>query len=308
MPKYKILVTGGAGFIGSHLVDALVEKKHQVVIVDNLSTGKKSNLNPKAKFYKLDIANYKLGEIFKREKPDYVFHLAAQINVRKSIADPIADAKTNVLGSLNLLENCKKYKVKKIIFSSSGGAIYGDTAIIPTPETVIPHPQSPYAIAKFTIEQYLDFYYKVYGLKYTILRYANVYGPRQDAHGEAGVISIFTERIKCNQPIIINGDGKQTRDFVYVDDVVKANLAATTKGSSTFYNIGTGVETDIYHLAQLIFSLYKHKQNIFLKIKYKPKVHGEISRSCLGISKASQNGILNGNTNLLEGLKICCGK
>lgn len=299
-----ILVTGGAGFIGSHVVDRLVERNYNVIVVDNLSSGKKENLNHEAKFYKLDIQSPKLADVFKKERPEYVFHLAAQINVRKSIENPMEDAETNILGSLNLLENCKNFKVKKIIFSSSGGAIYGDTKIIPTPETTVPYPQSPYAIAKLGVEHYLDFYYKVYGLNYTILRYANVYGPRQNSHGEAGVIAIFTDRIKQNQQITINGNGKQTRDFIYVKNVVEANLIAITKGSNEIYNIGTGKETDINNLVSLIsLSFHGNKLNRTLKIKYKPKVNGEIFRSCLDINKASRDGFLNNNISISNGLK-----
>ena len=191
----KVLVTGGVGFVGSHLVNKLIEKGHQIIVIDNLSTGKKENLNSQAKFYKLDICSPKISQIFKKEKPEIVFHYAAQIDVRKSVENPIIDAKINILGSLNILENCKKYKVKKIIFASSGGAIYGEANIIPTPENYPAYPLSPYGIAKLTIEKYLNYYYKVFGLPFVALRLANVYGPRQNSKGEAGVVAIFCNKM-----------------------------------------------------------------------------------------------------------------
>jgi len=282
----KILVTGGAGFIGSHLVDALVQKGHKVSVIDNLSTGLKENLNPKAHFYQIDIRDSKLLAVFKKEKPEVVFHLAGQINLRKSIEDPVFDGDVNILGSLNVLQNfirvnscSNSRKFAKFIFSSTGGAIYGGPVIsersdllkrtlnfpsptcllplpkgggglrrgkvrpfsfdtggsnlkIPTPEAVVPQPTSPYGLAKLTVEKYLEIYRQIYGLDYVALRYANVYGPRQNTKAEAGVVAIFIENLLQGKPCIINGDGKQTRDYIYVDDVVRANIMALeNKGS-----------------------------------------------------------------------------
>jgi len=277
----KILVTGGAGFIGSNLVDALIEQGHQVSIVDNFSTGQKENLNPKAEFYELDIQDKKLTEVFEAEKPEVVFHLAAQIDVRKSVADPVQDAKANILGSLNLLENCKNFKIKKFIFSSTGGAIYGDSDLIPTPENAPQMPISPYGIAKLSIEKYLHYYQVVHSLNYTILRYANVYGPRQNTQGEAGVVAIFCNKILSNQAPVINGDGLQTRDYVYVADVVAANLLALNSNKVETYNVGTSLENDVNKIAKLI------KENIDTKIEFThgSAKAGEQQRSCLDYSK-----------------------
>jgi len=251
----KILVTGGAGFIGSHIVDRLVKESHKVVIIDNLSTGRKENLNPKAKFYKLDIQNPGVAEVFKKEKPEIVFHLAAQIDVRKSVEDPLEDAKTNILGSLNIIQNfinvnsrklvSNSHKFVKFIFASTGGAIYGDADIVPTPETYPEFPLSPYGICKLSVEKYLNYYWKVFGLPYVALRYANVYGPRQNSKGEAGVIAIFLDKMLSGEKPVINGNGRQTRDFVFVKDVVEANILAMKKNKVGVYNIGTSKETDI---------------------------------------------------------------
>ena len=243
--KQKVLVTGGAGFIGSHIVDRLIKEGCKVVIIDNLSTGRKANINPKAKFYKADIQNQKIAEIFKKEKPEIVFHFAAQIDVRKSVEDPIQDARINILGSLNILENCQKYKIKKIIFTSTGGAIYGDADVIPTSESYLEMPLSPYGIEKLVFDKYLNYYYKIFGLSYTSLRLANVYGPRQNSKGEAGVIAIFCDKIFAKKQPVINGTGKQTRDFVFVQDVVEAGILALKKNKIGVFNIGTGKETDI---------------------------------------------------------------
>ena len=280
----KILVTGGAGFIGSNLADALIEQGHQVCIVDNLSTGVKEHINSKAKFYELDISDAKLAEVFVAEKPEAVFHLAAQIDVRKSVADPVGDAQVNILGSLNLLENCKNFGVKKFIFSSTGGAIYGEAAIIPTPESYAEKPISPYGIAKLAIEKYLHYYQVVFGLPYVVLRYGNVYGPRQNSHGEAGVVAIFCDKLLAGQQPIINGEGKQTRDYVYVGDVVAANLAALQSEQVDIYNVGTGQETDVNKIAAEI------KKNLGSDIEFThgPAKPGEQQRSCLDYSKISQ--------------------
>jgi len=281
----KILVTGGAGFIGSNLVDALILGGHQVAVIDNLSTGNKANLNPAAEFFKIDINDKFLTDVFTSVKPEIVFHLAAQIDVRKSVADPVWDAQQNILGSINLLENCKKSQVKKVIFSSSGGAIYGDTDKIPTAENHLELPISPYGIAKLAIEKYLNYYHQVFGLPYIALRYSNVYGPRQNAKGEAGVVAIFCDKLLLNQSPIINGTGEQTRDYVYVGDVVKANLAAFKSDKVGIYNIGTGVETDVNQLVKEIMENLK----INVDFSHGPANVGEQLRSCLDWQKAKKD-------------------
>jgi UDP-glucose 4-epimerase len=273
----KILVTGGAGFIGSHIIDQLIDNGHEVVIIDNLSTGKKENINKKAKFIKIDIGDPKIKNIFKKEKFDYVFHLAAQIDVRKSVEDPIADAKTNILGSLNILENCKNFSVKKVIFSSTGGAIYGDAEIIPTPETYPEKPISPYGICKLSVEKYLYYYHQIFGLNYIALRYGNVYGPWQNSKGEAGVVAIFLDKILSGKQPVINGDGKQARDYVYVDDVVRANMLALESEEIGTYNVGTGIETDVNKLFSVLNNNFSNK----IKEVHGEAKMGEQARSCL---------------------------
>ncbi len=241
----KILVTGGAGFIGSHVVDAYIELGHEVVVVDNLSSGSVENINPKAKFYRMDIRDREVEGLFKDEKPDVVNHHAAQMDVRKSVEDPIYDADVNIIGSLNILQNCVKYGVKKFIFASTGGAIYGEQDYFPADEEHPTRPLSPYGVAKLTVEKYLYFYKEVHGLNYVVLRYANIYGPRQNPHGEAGVVAIFTSKMLKGEQPIINGDGFQTRDYTFVGDVVRANVLALNYDRSDIFNIGTGIETDV---------------------------------------------------------------
>ncbi len=296
----NIIVTGGAGFIGSHLVDRLIEQGHQVVVVDDLSTGRKENLNPQAKFYQLDILNPGLSEIFKKEKPEIVFHLAAQINVRKSVAEPIEDAEINILGSINLLENCKKFGIKKIIFTSTGGAIYGEANIVPTPEEYPLLLLSPYAIAKFTTEQYLNYYYQVFDLPFVSLRLANVYGPKQNPEGEAGVIAIFIDKLLKEKKPIIFGTGVQTRDFIYVDDVVDVALKALNcVDSQAIYNVGTGKETKISDLYQLILKeIGKEVIPIF-----EPTNSADLQRSCLDCSRIKKELDWQSKYNLNSGLK-----
>jgi len=225
--KNTALVTGGAGFIGSHIVDLLIKNNYKVVIVDDLSFGREENINENARFYKLDITDQKgLTEVFKREKPDYVCHEAAQISVSLSVRDPLFDAQTNILGSLNLLQCCVNHHVKGIVFASSGGTIYGEPEHFPITEDYPFRPQSPYGVSKVAVEHYLDFYQKNYNLPYVSLRYGNVYGPRQDPYGEAGVIAIFIEKMLKGEIPTINGDGEYIRDYVYVEDVAQANLLA----------------------------------------------------------------------------------
>jgi UDP-glucose 4-epimerase len=243
----KILLTGGAGFIASHVADAYIDAGHEVVIVDNLATGYLSNVNPKAKFYLLDICSQDLSKVMSVEKPDVVNHHAAQISVPYSVKEPLLDERTNVWGFINLLQNSVRHNVKKIIFSSSGGAIYGEADELPTPETCNPSPMSPYAINKLIGEQYLRFYKQQHGLDYTILRYANVFGPRQLARGEAGVVSIFIEKLLANQQpelyAFADAPEGMVRDYVYVKDAVKANLKALASGDGEIFNIGTGIGT-----------------------------------------------------------------
>ncbi|MGC2423101.1 MAG: NAD-dependent epimerase/dehydratase family protein [Nitrospirota bacterium] len=248
----KILITGGAGFIGSHITDAAIDAGMEVVIVDNLFTGKRENLNPCAKFYLADIRHKDIADIFADEKPDVVCHHAAQVSVRNSVEDPCTDAEINVVGSINVIDNCKKFGVKKIVFASSGGAIYGEQEKFPAPEDHPARPESPYGAAKLSVEHYLHIYKKVFGLKYMALRYSNVYGPRQDPHGEAGVVAIFTGKMLTNQTPLINGDGGQTRDYVFVRDVVRANMLAFQSDAEGPFNVGTGIETDVNRLYELI--------------------------------------------------------
>lgn len=305
----KILVTGGAGFIGSHIVDRLVKEGHKVVIIDNLSTGKKENLNPKAKFYKLDIQSPRVAEVFKKEKPEIVFHLAAQIDVRKSVENPLEDAKTNILGSLNIIQNFinvnsrklapSSHKFVKFIFASTGGAIYGDADIVPTPETYPEFPLSPYGICKLSVEKYLNYYWKVFGLPYVALRYANVYGPRQNSKGEAGVIAIFLDKMLSGEKPVINGNGRQTRDFVFVKDVVEANILAMKKNKVGVYNIGTSKETDI----NTIFRKLKTLTGLNVKETHAPAKPGEQKRSCLDWAKAKKELSFEPKYNLDDGLK-----
>jgi len=250
----KALVTGGAGFIGSNLAVALIEKEIDVAIIDNLSTGKIENVPSKAKFYQNDISDAVIEKIFEREKIDYVFHLAAQMDVRKSVEDPINDAEINILGGINLLKASLKNGVKKFIFSSTGGAIYGEQDYFPADEKHPLRPVSPYGISKLSFEKYLYFYKLQFGLDYIALRYANVYGPRQNSHGEAGVVAIFCEKLLRGAKAFVNGDGLQTRDFVYVGDVVKANLLAMNHPDAGEFNVGTAIETDINTIYEMIKS------------------------------------------------------
>jgi len=279
----KILITGGAGFIGSNITDEYIKNGHKVVVVDNLSTGKKENINPKAKFYMADVSDpKKLKEIFKKEKPDIVNHHAAQLDVRKSVQDPIFDAKVNILGTLNVLQNCVEFKTKKIIFASSGGTIYGECGKIPANENTQGQPLSPYGIAKFAAEFYIKSFAQLNGLKYTILRYGNVFGPRQDPHGEAGVVAIFTGKMLENEDLFIFGNGKQLRDYVFVGDLVKANLIALSKGDNETINIGTQNGNSVNNLYKVMAKITGYKK---LPV-YKPARAGELFRSVLAINKA----------------------
>ncbi len=298
----KILVTGGAGFIGSSLSDELIKRRHQVVIVDNLSTGFKKNINPEAKFFQANLANFKkIDNILKKEKPQAVFHLAAQIDVRKSVANPLADARINILAGINLIKLAREYGVKKFIFSSTGGTIYGDTQKRPTKESHPEWPLSPYGIAKLTIDKYLNYFNQVCGLKYTSLRYGNVYGPRQNPLGEAGVVAIFLNKMLRGEQPVINGDGRQTRDYVFVDDVVKANISALQNINKIgVFNIGTGKEASVNEIFRLIRNCAGNKK---IKEEHGPAKPGEQLTSCLNASRARQELNWQPKINLDEGIK-----
>ncbi len=295
----KILVTGGAGFIASHISDAYIAAGHEVVIVDDLSSGKRANLPAAAKFYHADIRTPEAREIIRNERPQVLSHHAAQMDVRRSVADPAFDATVNVLGMINMLEGAREVGVEKVLFASSGGATYGEQSEFPAPETHVHEPLSPYGITKATGEHYLFFYHAIYGMPYVALRYANVYGPRQDPHGEAGVVAIFTERLLANQAPTINGDGKQSRDYVFVGDVVRANLAALEKPFVGSVNIGTGVETDVTmlyaHLRVLTGSPHPAQHG--------PAKAGEQRRSVIAIKRAAEVLGWKPEISLEEGLR-----
>jgi UDP-glucose 4-epimerase len=295
----KVLVTGGAGFIGSHLVDRLIQEGHEVVVVDNLSTGKRRNLNRAARFFKLDIQSWRLERVFRNERPNVVMHLAAQMDVRKSVEDPVFDAQVNVLGTLNVLQQAVRHGVRKVVFSSSGGAIYGEQEIYPAPESHVTRPLSPYGISKLCGEQYLSYYQRVSGLQVVNLRYANVYGPRQDPDGEAGVVAIFIQKLLNNEQAIVNGNGRQTRDFVYVEDVVEANLAVMGQETQGTYNVGTGEETSINDVLRILVG----HTNSTCKELHGPAKHGEQVRSVIDASKIRQELSWEPRTELSEGLK-----
>ncbi len=295
----KILVTGGAGFIGSHVTDAYVELGHEVVVVDNLRTGFKENVNPKAKFVKMDVQDKEIFDLFQQEKFDLINHHAAQMDIRLSVKDPTFDARNNIIGTINLLEAAIRNGVRRAIFISSGGAIYGEQDYFPADEEHPTRPLSPYGIAKLTGEKYLYYYHKTYGLNYLALRYANIYGPRQNPHGEAGVIAIFTSKLLKNEQPIINGDGKQTRDYVFVSDVVEANVRALDFDGCEALNIGTGIETDVNEL----FRRLNRLTGANMEEKHGPAKPGEQLRSVLNNEKAKKLLGWTPQVDLEEGLR-----
>jgi UDP-glucose 4-epimerase len=297
----KILLTGGAGFIGSHVADELIAKGNRVVIIDNLSTGFEYNINPESKFIKADITDFKkIEEIFAEELPEIVYHFAAQIDLRKSVSDPLFDARTNIMGTLNLINLSNDIKVKKFIFSSTGGAIYGDTDDRPTPENHPEWPLSPYGIAKLATDKFLNYYSEVFGLKYVSLRYGNVYGPRQNPHGEAGVVAIFLNKMLNGGQPVINGDGNQTRDYVYVKDVVKANILSLENTDKIgIYNVGTSIELSVNDLFKEINKNFDNKY----KEVHGPAKLGEQKTSCLNYDKIKKDMNFIPETDFGEGIK-----
>ena len=296
----KILVSGGAGFIGSNLVDALIQENYEVAVVDNLATGLKENINPKAKFFEIDISSFpSVDDVFKQFQPEAVFHLAAQASVRKSVEDPGKDVKTNVIGTVNLLKACQAHGVKKFIFSSTGGALYGDDASRPTTEEASISPISPYGLDKFFGEKYIGYFKSNSDLQTVVLRYANVYGPKQNPKGEAGVIAIFADKMLKDEPIMVYGDGSSSRDYVYVGDVVEANLAALKSTVSNAYNISTGEETSIRELVDKIKKITDSNS----QVQFKEGRSGELQASCLDNTRAKLELGWSPKVNLDEGIR-----
>jgi UDP-glucose 4-epimerase len=280
----KIVVTGGAGFIASHIVDAYLKQGHEVHVIDDFSTGGKLNLNPDAVLHKCNVADAEAANVILKVKPDVLNHHAAQMDVRHSVEDPLFDAGVNILGFINLLEACKKAGTARVIFASSGGAIYGDEEPIPADEDHPKKPMSPYGISKMTGELYLAYYYMAFGMHYVALRYANVYGPRQSTKGEAGVVAIFISQLLVGKPPTINGDGRQTRDYVFVGDVVRANVAALKTSHVGGINIGTRRETDVVTLCRML----QQRAHSKVEALHGPAKTGEQMRSCLDISLAGR--------------------
>ncbi len=297
----RLLVTGGAGFIGSHVVDRYVADGHAVTVIDNLSTGKREQVNPAARFHLMDLLDPHVEEVMAAGRFDIVNHHAAQVDVRKSVADPLYDATVNILGTLQLLELSRRHGVKRFIFVSSGGAAYGEQLRFPADEDHPLNPVSPYGAGKVSGEHYCFYYRAVHGLPYVALRYANVYGPRQDPHGEAGVVAIFTGRLLAGRPCVINGDGRQTRDYVYVGDVVEANVAATAldRPAAGPVNIGTGVETDVNALHATLAEITGSRT----PPTHGPAKAGEQQRSVLDAARAERVLGWRPKTPLTEGLE-----
>lgn len=295
----KVLVTGGAGFIGSHLVDTLIEASHRVVVVDNLSTGFKHHINPRANFYRISIGDGRLAEVFEKERPEIVSHHAAQTVVTRSVSEPIFDAEQNILGSINVILNCLKFGVRKLVYASSGGAIYGEPRYLPADEDHPINPISQYGISKHTVEHYIYLYGGLNGLNYQVLRYPNVYGPRQNSEGEAGVVAIFTRKmLKGEQPTIF-GAGDKTRDYTFVSDIVFANMLAMESEKSDVYNIGTGKETT----DQEIFDAVAEAAGYKGPAHYAPVRPGEIIRICLDCTKARKEISWSPRVELKDGIR-----
>ena len=294
----KIMVTGGAGFIGSHVVDLMIQAGHAVVVVDDLSSGRLSNLNPKAKLYQIDIRSPELRQVFEAERPEVVDHHAAQMDVRRSVVDPIFDADVNILGSIKVAQLALEFGVRKFIHISSGGAVYGEPVYLPCDEDHPVRPLCPYGASKYAFELYLFMFKELYGLDYTIIRYPNVYGPRQDPFGEAGVVAIFIGQMLAGKQVTVNGTGEQVRDFVYVADCARANLMALEKGGGQVFNLGAGIGTTINE----IFDHLKGITDYPLEAKHGPGKAGETFRIYLTAARASKELGWEPSVDLQEGL------
>ncbi len=280
----KILVTGGAGFIGSHVVELYVKAGHDVVVVDNLSTGFRENVHAKARLVEMDLRSAELDGVFEREKPSIVNHLAAQMDVRRSLEDPMFDAETNVLGALRLLDCCTRHGVEKLIYAGTGGAVYGEPEVLPASEETPIHPLCPYGVSKYTVEQYIRMYKRVLGLPYTILRFPNVYGPRQNPKGEAGVCAIFIRMMLEGERPTLYGNGTPLRDFVYVEDIARANVLALDKGEGETINLGSGRGTSVREVFETLKALMSFAQDPVLE----PLRTGEVDRIYTTGDKAAE--------------------
>jgi UDP-glucose 4-epimerase len=282
----RIVVTGGAGFIGSHVAEAYLALGHEVLVVDNLSTGFEGNIPNGARFARTSIRDDCVGDLLAEFRPEVVNHHAAQMDVRRSVADPIFDAEENILGSLNIIRACVDAGVRKVVYAGTGGATYGEPEHIPADENTLPNPLSQYGVSKHTVEHYLYVYRRLYGLDYTVLRYPNVYGPRQNPHGEAGVIAIFTAKLLAGETPVIFGDGSKTRDYVFVGDVVSGNVLALTRASGEVVNLGSGIETS----DREVFDAVASAVGSDVEPRYEKVRPGEVSRICLDPRKA--HGVL----------------
>jgi UDP-glucose 4-epimerase len=295
----KILVTGGAGFIGSHVVELLIGAGHDVAIVDDLSTGRRSNLNPKARFYQVDIRSPEMRAVFEQERPEVVDHHAAQMDVRKSVEDPLFDADVNINGSIKLAQLAMEFGTRKFIHISSGGAVYGEPVYLPCDEDHPVRPLCPYGASKYTFEMYLFMFKELYGLDYSVIRYPNVYGPRQDPNGEAGVVAIFIGQMLAGKPVTINGTGDQVRDFVYVGDCAKANLSTLEKGSGRVYNLGYGIGTTVNQIFDGLKDITGYPQ----EAHHGPAKVGETFQIYLDASRAKADLGWEPSVDLQEGLR-----
>ena len=299
----KVLVTGGAGFIGSHVVDGLIEAGHSVAVVDDLSTGKTEHVNPQASFHEVDIRSPELDDVLRQERPDLINHHAAQVDVRRSVSDPLHDADINVVGSLNLLECARRQGIDRFIYASTGGAVYGEPVYLPCDEEHPENPICPYGVSKLTAERYVSFYGHAYGMQYVILRYANVYGPRQDPFGEAGVVAIFSRQMLQGDQVVINGSGEQERDFVYVADIVRANLLAQDNLQGQTLNLGAGVGTSINELFAAMSAMAGYSD----KPIHGPPKAGETFKIYLDAQRARAELGWHPDVGLEEGLQATIG-